>query len=341
MNNDCQRDDAKVLSSIISPSTLVYKLAHEFALNADVLSCQLWHRGVHDTYRIKTHLGERFLKVYRSNIRKRSEVQSEIELTRVLADAGLPVSVPFKTKDGNDLFCINAPEGPRCCVLFSLAEGRALSGDNNDDRINILLGKCIAEIHTHWDSYDNDFDRWRLDHVQLIEKPIEMLNNKSAWFEADLDYVNEIAQAIVPKLANSFPLSKPEFGLCHGDFYLGNICFAEDGAPTLFDFDFCGLGWRVYDISLYVSAYGWGCEPKMVEKRERRKESFIKGYSEVRTMSDWELSSIEFFTVCRRIFNLGYIYSQFSDLWGGDTLKLNVTGELRLLKEWIEFYEPL
>jgi len=55
---------------------------------------------------------------------------------------------------------------------------------------------------------------------------------------------------------------------------MGNIRLNSFDQPNVFDFDFAGTGWRMYDIALYANAFGLGCSKEGIEKRERRKEAF-------------------------------------------------------------------
>ena len=78
-----------------------------------------------------------------------------------------------------------------------------------------------------------------------------------------------------------------------------NVLVAPDGRLTLLDFDFCGPGWRAFDVATYLH----------VARDERATEAsgrdFLAGYQEVRPLADWELAAIPLFVAVRELFRLG------------------------------------
>jgi Ser/Thr protein kinase RdoA (MazF antagonist) len=87
----------------------------------------------------------------------------------------------------------------------------------------------------------------------------------STIYDFDIDFLEEVAKNTKKKLA-SFTLEKPQYGVCHGDIYSGNIRVDTNNNPILFDFDFCGNGWRAYDISMYAFPFGMGCDEKILKR---------------------------------------------------------------------------
>ena len=80
----------------------------------------------------------------------------------------------------------------------------------------------------------------------------------------------------------ALPREAPGYGLVHGDVIPTNVLVGPDGALTLLDFDFCGPGWRAFDVATYLH----------VRSDERggaaSGPAFLSGYQEVRPLEDWE-----------------------------------------------------
>lgn len=76
------------------------------------------------------------------------------------------------------------------------------------------------------------------------------------------------------------------FGVVHRDLTLGNLLFEEDGAVGATDFDLCGLGHHLFDLSVVLRALGSAAVRERDENREARleraREALFEGYESVR-----------------------------------------------------------
>jgi Ser/Thr protein kinase RdoA (MazF antagonist) len=98
---------------------------------------------------------------------------------------------------------------------------------------------------------------------------------------------------------------------CHGDFHGWNAHVDETQQLTFFDFDCCGKGWRAYDIATFF----WGA--RIRDKHKKRCSNFLRGYTEVRQLSDADLASIPYFVAVRHIWLVGVLAANGSDLGFG------------------------
>lgn len=129
------------------------------------------------------------------------------------------------------------------------------------------------------------------------------------------------------------------WGLCHGDLYTGNIHKRKDGQLTIFDFDFCGYGWRAYDVSPFLGNFSAGIGDEVVDQRKRRLENFLRGYEHADGLSDAEIEAVyKIFVPFRRIFNLGYLYDTLYYVWGNKLRHNLIAHDIRLLRDWIDYY---
>ena len=79
------------------------------------------------------------------------------------------------------------------------------------------------------------------------------------------------------------------------------------GAWSLLDFECCGVGWRAYDLSVFR----WETEGRVslgqISERtaQRRWKAFVEGYSNVRRLTEEELSAIIPLSLARHIWVMG------------------------------------
>jgi Ser/Thr protein kinase RdoA (MazF antagonist) len=90
-----------------------------------------------------------------------------------------------------------------------------------------------------------------------------------------------------------------DWGPCHGDFGGGNAHLTETNTTlTLFDFDFCGPGWRACDLVGPWRITGGSAENLCWE-------SFRRGYGEVRTLTTRDQTALPLFYLASQIRALG------------------------------------
>ena len=96
----------------------------------------------------------------------------------------------------------------------------------------------------------------------------------------------------------------------------GNVRFDPAGEPTLFDFDLCGPGWRVYDLTVFL----WNAYVERRPKRWRADcwRAFLRGYRDVDPLDAQELEAVPLFLVARQVWWLGLACagrSEMPPLW--------------------------
>ena len=76
-----------------------------------------------DVYRLESPDAAYILKVYLHNRHPKSAIQAEIDFLLDLLDHDIPVAAPRSNNDAAYVNEIDAPEGPRCAVLFEAIDG--------------------------------------------------------------------------------------------------------------------------------------------------------------------------------------------------------------------------
>lgn len=321
--------------SVLSAAALCNYLRREYFPYAS-LRCRLFYRSLHDIYRVIAGNEVYFFKVYRQGVRSLEEIQAEIDLLNYLKLSGIEVAYPINKKDGTFVNNFSTVNGVRYGVMYTSVGIREFDSVEETAELNESLGSYIASIHNAWDKCDFEINRRDLNADLFIDKSMNAIREFYNVHKFDIDFLEEVAKKVKEKL-KSLPTERPQYGVCHGDLYGGNIRVNADNKPVLFDFDFCGNGWRAYDISMYAFPFSMGSDIARFPKREQRKSQFLNGYNKVRAMSESEIKSIPLFIPFRRIFNIGTIYISFlPNTWGDSAVIRNIDEDIIMLKKWLE-----
>ena len=297
----------EIVRSTIAEAEILQKLKDNYSCCTPGSLCMFEYRGVNDIYRLNTGKDTFFLKFYARKDIDRNAIEAEVEIVNHLKRSGLFVAYPIPMMNDQYLLSIETPEGTRFGVLFSKAEGIPCNNNLLDDQT--FLDRSI-EILESYHNFHPHFDLLFLkDVVRELKRQIQA--NGAGW----------------------------NWGLCHGDYFTGNIYRKENGELTLFDFDFCGYGWRAYDVSPFVGNFSSGVGEEAIANRKKRLDSFVKGYQHTGGLSDGEIEAIyKVFVPFRRIFNLGYLYEVLHYVWGNKIRHDQITHDTRLLQEWVDYY---
>lgn len=294
-----------VTHSILSAATLLREVLPDYGVEQP-LACQLLNRGLNDTYLVLTS-GERYiLRAYRAGWRSDAAIRYELDALNHLATRGLAVSTPVRRRRGGFVRVVQAPEGRRQIVLFTYARGKA--GYDHEDYAT-LYGRMAAEIHHASDDFFSRHRRFRIDLVELLDKPLATIRPRLAHRPQDWHYLQDLAERLRRRV-DALPASELETGFCHGDLHGGNV-HLEGETLTAFDFDCCGPGWRAYDVAVFL----WGCSLRSFKKGEHRWEQFLHGYTQRRRLPALDLAAVPLFVAIRHFWLLGLHTGNGQD-WG-------------------------
>jgi Ser/Thr protein kinase RdoA (MazF antagonist) len=270
--------------------------ALEAAYGLSQVRCQLIKATINDSYHVWASEGRFVLRISRAHERSADELTAELDAMTALALEEVQVAAIVPLRTGERLLLIHAPEGVRYAVLFTFMEGSQLSKTPETDDVR-RYGRTVAALHETWDEKGLTVTRPRLDTTRLIDVPLAALAVVLTHPE-QMDYLQKVTEQVrTPLLA--LPEIPPLFGLIHGDLIPSNTLLRSDGTIVLLDFDFCGWGWRVYDLASYiVEIEYWGAAPTTAE-------AFLQGYEEKRVLDSLERDVLPAFVVIRTIFSLG------------------------------------
>jgi len=273
-----------VFCSLLSIEAVAALVESQYQL--EVTSCQFWHRGNSDVYLLETDHISYIFKIYHHHLRSRQDIGFELQLLTYLKDDNIPVSSPIYTTKGDDHLEIEAPEGLRYGSLFLRAPGTVALGDLNPQQ-SYILGAALARLHHSGASFQSSFSRPPLDLESILESstleitPYLCKEQQAELISTHHDLLNQIS---------NFPKEAPYWTVCWGDPHSGNVHFTVDQSPTLFDFDQCGYGYRLFDIAKF-----WQVSLQSGLSSSIR-SALLSGYQSQHLLSDLELSSLNYFT---------------------------------------------
>ena len=318
-----------IYHSILSADELIKIIQANYTL-VSPLECSLFHSGVNDIYLVVAQEQKYILRV--SHVKRygafdESAYRFELDLLGFLREKQLPVSYPLARRNQDMLGVIDAPEGKRHYALFNFAEGKLPSSLEKEH--GYILGETLAKLHLAVNEFSSPHPRFHLDEEFLINEPMRRLERFPQIAKEDMGFLEKLSEALRGSIQG---LSRQidEYGIIHGDFWWNNVHFA-DGKTTLFDFDFCGYGWRAYDIGSLrgtAKAFGYSLSDEVVD-------SFVRGYQSVRKLTEPELAAISAFEKIRVIWAFG-LWTASVDVHGARWFYETFTQVFSNLKKWVE-----
>lgn len=313
-NNAMTQRGFPVTTSVPSADAIRMRILPKYRLRQPV-TCRFLVRGLNDTYTVRDATATYYMRVYRQGWRRKSEIEAEVDMLNYLARHDQPVSKPIRRKDGTYLTRIAAPEGTRYAVLFTEAPGQPPRFNDAECR---KYGEIAAHIHAVLDRRTEDTRRPSLDLPQLIDGPLAHITPFLEHRPDDLEYLRDVGTALTSEIDGLLPKRAPEYGCCHGDHHGGNVHQDPRGRMVVFDFDYCGHGWRAYDAAVFLWALNgdYSQDRKDKAKTSRRWNAFLDGYSKVRTFTDDELKAAKLFVPVRRIWWMGMHMTRTVETFG-------------------------
>ncbi|MEY2831255.1 MAG: hypothetical protein RLZZ574_513 [Cyanobacteriota bacterium] len=273
--------------STLSPQALIEGVLTEYELGT-INQCLFWHRGLSDIYLIETAYKSYILKISHHHWRSQSEIQFELEFLDFLNRHNLPIASPLKTKSEELCVTIHAVEGDRYAALFPYAPGEIPQGDLNLEQ-SIIMGQALGKLHQTSLQFKNTTPRQCLNLKYLLDDSVATINPYLRNDTQDKHYLRETIYQIKQQLT-CLGKTAPLWSVCWGDPHSGNVHFTTDNQITLFDFDQCGYGWRVFDLAKFLQvSLSAGINRKV-------RDAFFEGYENVQPLTEAEVNSLQALT---------------------------------------------
>ena len=304
-----------VQNSTLSAEALTERVLRRYRLPGRV-TCRFFRKSACDTYKVDAGSEEYYLKVYMYSRRTRKDVAEEVRLLNHLDSCDVSVARPIPRVDGLYISRLAAPEGTRYAALFEAACGEQV--DDIDYNRDSAYGEMVARMHQSAEKLHPPYGRTHLDMCHLVDENLRVIEPIMTHREADCGLIRDIGEHCKKKISKFLSKSEPEYGICHGDLHGGDVSYDKNNLPTLFDFDSSGCGWRALDIGVFLASDKWmDITDEAEDRRQRRLEAFLKGYSAIRNLGENELSAVQLGPPVRHIYLMGFVLRYFT-VWDGE-----------------------
>jgi Ser/Thr protein kinase RdoA (MazF antagonist) len=287
------------------------------------VGCQLITTTLRDVYLITSIQGRHILYVYRHGQRSVEEITAEWRFVDYLRTAGLPVAPAIQSKSGRYLLEFLAPEGIRCGVLTHFAEGVILRRRQSMAATR-AYGQIVARIHTLSDRMEFSLNRPDIGVEKMIRQSVTAFEKEVFDRPNDLAFLRESA-GVLQNRVGKLPKQKPAYGIIHGDVIRANALVSDNDQVTILDFDFCGLGWRAYDVASFLLTIRDTPQEKDFQR------AFLEGYEQIRPLAADESKTLALFEAIRAMISIG-IPAMNIEHWGRQYFDAFVEHDLAALK---------
>jgi Ser/Thr protein kinase RdoA (MazF antagonist) len=324
-----------IQSSIPSSDSLKEFLSTHYNLGK-VYDCYLFSNGFNLIFCANTKSGKYFLRISRPDFKKSiTEVDAEINLLISLAESGFAVVRPVSKVSGEFTSKIKIQTGTSIAVLFAEVPGSSLFQLNSKQIY--LLGKKLADIHTHTDNTTKKVNRGTIDLDFLFTQPIKVLEHSLEDRSLFL-YLKKVGAGAAKKLKEYQDQGIiKDYGLCHGDFHHLNVHWKSPAQPIFFDFDLFGYGYRIFDLATFLWAIRY--LGKTEDEIGLQWKNFLKGYGvSKKPFSAEEIEGIYLYGLLREIWRLGYLFRMRKHLGQYDLNREFLNKRVQFIKDWKKQY---
>lgn len=248
------------------------------------------------------------LRIYRPGYHDKQEMLGELIWIRQLnLDTDLKMAAILPGKDGELIQNLSISEAGKTCLhaaLFEYIPGENLRGISESELFYYMgkIGEITAKLHLH-------VSKWReAAEVKRFSWNLEDLTGASARW-GDFSEMRTLTKwqkeryssaiTVIEDRLKCYGKSKDRYGLIHSDLNINNILVNDNGIYVL-DFDDCGFGWFLYDLSTSVLEY-------FGEILENCIQFWLEGYQRYRALSKEDLEEIYTFLILRKIVRVGWI----------------------------------
>jgi len=277
-----------LLKTIVHTRVIQKIILDEYCFNG-VVDVKLLKSGANDVYSITSNSNNRFIFKIFPFSKSINHIDFEIEYIDFLEKNNTLSCGIIKTKDKRNVVEITYSEGVRFAFLTCHMEGDDLNYADAKDAY--YYGKNVAKLHKISQEFKpaslikHNNISLMLDISRLtVEKFLSKYHSNNLYF-----FVN-----FVNFLVENISLFNLEEGYCHNDLHGGNAKILHHKV-SFFDFDFCGYGPIIYELSVFR----WRC---MVAKNNDDWLNFLNGYETILNVSDNDLNKILYFVAIRDIF---------------------------------------
>jgi Ser/Thr protein kinase RdoA (MazF antagonist) len=248
------------------------------------------------------------LRIHRANYLSSQAIESELQWLAFLGqDAQFPVARPIAALTNQFHTIVQSPDlpEPRVCSLIQWLEAETIGNLTTGDLEQLqpqdfeAIGRTLAQLHHHGQQWElpSGFDRPHWNWEGLFGTGAGYSNQgPRIWelipptYRSLFETVSEQIKIVMATLGES----KDQFGLIHGDFWLGNLLVCQDNIYPI-DFADCGFGYWGYDLARFVS----DCSPN--SQVAEYLQNLLSGYRQIRPFPVAQLPHIPLFIAAHQV----------------------------------------
>lgn len=237
--------------------------------------------GVENTnYHVFTDQGRYVLTLFEKRVNPK-DLPFFFSFTDHLTEQGIVCPAALRRRDGKTLGTLCG----RPAVLINFLEGSGVEPDTITSDICYQMGAALARLHLAAERFS-----------EVRENSVGLAMWQDLYWDVQhhLEGLDEGLSVVIAgeldKFAREWPQGLPR-GIVHADAFPDNVFFKDGQYFGIIDFYFSCQAEFVYDLAMVVNAWCFDMQDEMVVKRF---EAMVRGYEEVRTLSQGEKDAFAF-----------------------------------------------
>lgn len=292
-------------SSYLSKLRKLRKLA-ETALKQypiKVKQLQFINHGENTTYKVIAAEGIFLLRIHRTNYHSKAAILEELKWLECLSKKMKNIQKPLLSKNGLLVETVTNEEVAvtRFCSLLSWKHGimktKSLTVKNM-----YATGLLTAELHknsakikvkhrNYWTVEDMLNEDTRFDSFKNLQS--ELTKNQ-------YDILDKCRKMTFKKIKQYQDKYPEKLSLIHADLHFGNIIWRKN-EPIPIDFDDCGIGFHMYDISVSLTGADNLFRGPKKSERQAYVESLLEGYASTQNLTKADIDILPYFKLTRNL----------------------------------------
>lgn len=218
------------------------------------------------------------------------------------------------------------------CVCTSFVEGAVLENLPDPSAWYRTIGTWSALFHQHSRSWEKPewFERFTWDTTDMVGEHPRWGRWENAVLTPDEFTLFKRAETQALAVIDRIPRTERTWGLIHADLRPSNIIAANDGTPTVIDFDDSGYSFFLYDYAAALSFVEHKpYAPKMAQE-------WVAGYQKVALLSASDLAAASALSMIRRLQMVGWTTNHYADALPEGLYDEQVPGTVACARRYLE-----
>ena len=236
-------------------------------------------QGIENTnYLLKSKKNKFILTIFEKRVVNK-ELPFFMQLMEILNHNKINCPKPIKNNEGS--YLIKLKNKKACIVTF--LEGK------DKRKLNIKncfeIGKIIARMHL----ITKNIKLYRKNSMGInnLNSLLKLIKFKSKKF----DYLEKFLKSNLNNVKKKWPKNLPK-GVIHGDLFIDNIFFKNNKLSGILDFYFAANDYFMYEIAICINALCFDKKGKRFFINKNKVKSLIKGYENIKKISQKEKNSL-------------------------------------------------